>query len=219
MLAFATIAIAMVGCKALPFPDPHYEGAYGQVLKRWTRTLTLYSGLETRAFVRVVYLSPEVVEAQTAEIVRLRDELPDQAAQTLERMRYENRKPSFFAVAYLPDRTANDWDAANSVWRLAVNMGLGEQSPEKVERFERPFNAEMRVLYPYLDEYSIAYKITFPPPLPPVGAPEFVPTEVQFVAAGAPGKLRFGWTLPDGSDPLEHVKGEGGPPQGRQSSP
>ena len=172
-VASAKVAIASIAlcaaCRSLPFPDPHLEGDYGKALKRWTRTVALYSGLETRAFVRMVYLSPEFVAAQAQELSKLRAELPDQAAETLSRMRAEHRAPTFFAIAYLPDRTANDWNDPDSVWRIAVNLGLGEQRPEKIVRYERPFNAELRALYPYLDEYSTAYLIRFPEPGAPQG--------------------------------------------------
>ena len=57
-------ALLLAGCRSLPFPDPHLEGEYGKALKRWTRTVSVYSGLETRAFVRMVYLSPEFIAAQ-----------------------------------------------------------------------------------------------------------------------------------------------------------
>ena len=124
----AIIAFATVGCRSLPFPDPHLEGEYGKALKRWTRTVALYSGLETRAFVRIVYLSPEFVAAQAQQLSRMRAELPDQAAETLARMREEYRQPSFFAIAYMPDRSANDWNEPISVWRIALNIGLGERA-------------------------------------------------------------------------------------------
>src|SRR5260370_8154347 len=97
----------------------------------------------------------------------MRAELPDQAAQTLARLREEARSPSFFAVAYVPDTTANDWNEPHSVWRIALNMGLGERTPARGQRYEVPFNAEMRALYPYIDDYSVAYVIRFPEPSSP----------------------------------------------------
>ena len=106
-VAIAIVALCAASCRSLPFPDPHLEGDYGRALKRWTRTVALYSGLETRAFVRVIYLSPEFVTAQAQELSKMRAELPDQAAETLARMRSESRQPTFFAIAYVPDRNAN----------------------------------------------------------------------------------------------------------------
>lgn len=210
-LALGVVACAGVSCRSLPFPDPRLEGEYGKALKRWTRAVALYSGLETRAFVRVVYLSPEFVTMQAAELSKMRAELPDQAAQTLSRLREDYREPTFFAVAYFPDRTANDFNEPGSVWRIAVNFGTGERNPDRIVRYDRPFNAEMRALYPYLDEYSTAYLIHFPEPAPPpqqlpaaaqVPSPrpleKFIPAEAHMVMAGALGKLSFNWRL-DGS--------------------
>ena len=205
LFAVATVALA-TACRTLPFPDPDLQGDYGKALKKWTREVALYSGLETRAFVRVVYLSPDFVNAQAIEISRMRAELPDKAAETLAHLREEYRQPSFFAVVYMPDRTANDWNESGSVWRLALNLGLGERAPEKIQRFETPFNAELRALYPYLDDYSAGYLLKFPEPFPAVAAaaaspPQtFTPTEAQLVAAGALGKMQFRWRLDGGPE-------------------
>src|SRR5438477_7290162 len=211
LLSIAIVALATIGCRSLPFPDPHLEGEYGKALKRWTRTVTLYSGLETRAFARVVYLSPEFVFAQAQQLSRMRAELPDQAAETLARLREEYRQPSFFAVAYMPDKTANDWNEPESVWRIALNLGLGQRPPDRILRWERPFNAEIRALYPYLDEYSTAYLLRFPEPEPPeqegspqpapaASAEKFKPVEATVVISGAVGTMRFHWRLDGGPE-------------------
>ena len=198
MKRLALLLLLLAGCRTLPFPDPHLEGEYGQTLKKWTRSVPLYAGLGTRAFVRVVYLSPQFVTAQAKMISTMRAEMPDQAAETLAHLRDEYRQPAFFAIAYIPDKTANDWNEAGSVWRIALNLGTGEQAPEKIERFERPFNAELRALYPYLDDYSTAYLIRFPPvpsasPQRPMDA--FIPEEAHLVIASAIGRMTFNWRL------------------------
>jgi hypothetical protein len=215
---------ACAACKTLPFPDPELEGEYGMALRKWTRQVALYSGLETRAFVRIVYLSPDFVLSQAKELSRMRAELPDKAAQTVAKMQEDYRQPSFFAVVYVPDKTANDWNEPNSVWRLALNMGLGEQPPEKIQRFEVPFNAELRALYPYLDDYSVAYLLRFPDPvLPPtpgaarIPSDQFTPTEVQLIAAGALGKMVFRWRLDGG--PESAPSAEPGPEQQKATTP
>ncbi|HET9751947.1 MAG TPA: hypothetical protein VFP52_03255 [Myxococcales bacterium] len=214
--AFAALALA-AGCRTLPFPDPHLEGEYGQALKKWTRRVALYSGLETHAFVRVVYLSPDFVNEQAKELSRMRAELPDQAAATLARLREDYRQPSFFAVVYIPDKGANDWNEPTSVWRLALNLGMGETAPDRVTRFEPPFNAELRALYPYIDEYSIGYLIRFPDPEPQEAANKFTPVDAHLVAAGALGKMRFHWRLDGG--PEEPSSAEAGPPEKPASTP
>jgi hypothetical protein len=143
------------------------------------------------------------VEAQAKEVSLLRAELPDQAAATLEKLREDNSKPSFFAVVYIPDRTANDWQNKDTVWRIALNVGLGEQPPQKVQRFETPFNAELRALYPYLDDYSVAYRLQFDEPAPPPSAPgappvNFTFNELSVKVASALGKMVFHFRLDGG---------------------
>ena len=143
----------------------------------------------------------------------MRAELPDQAAETRTRLREQYRPPTFFAVVYMPDKTANDWRYRDSIWRIAVNVGAGERSPEKVERFEVPFNAEQRALYPYLDEYSVAYRIRFPASS---GAGVYPPGNADLIIAGAPGTMRFHWRSGGNEAP---PSAEPGPPEGRPQTP
>jgi hypothetical protein len=191
-LCGAALLAALLGCKTLPFPEPELEGEYGKVLGLWTRRVALYSGLETRGFCRVVYLSPEFVDAQAKKIAEMRAERPDQAQQTREKLRAETATPTVFAVFYTPDRESNDWNDKDSVWRIALDVGLGETAPQRIERFERPFNAEMRTLYPYVDDYSVAYAIHFPAPQAPPG---FRPSDARLLVAGALGQMEFKWNL------------------------
>lgn len=199
MVKGLSISLALTaGCRTLPFPDPHLEGPYGATLSRWTRKAALYNGLETRAFVRIVYLSPEVIAAQARQVSQMRAELPDKAAETLQRMRQADAHPTFFAIVYIPDKTANDWNETgdNAAWRIALNTGFGEHAPERVERIERPFSAELRALYPYLDDYSVGYLLHFPDGHGPDGSE---PVDAQLIAAGALGRMEFRWVLADGT--------------------
>jgi hypothetical protein len=181
------------GCRTLPFPEPHLEGRYGEVLRTWTRQQAVYQGLETRAFTQVIYLARPLVDVQGELISGLRAEPALARERTLERMRRETATPTFFVVMRTPDRNWNDLESKTSIWRIAVDFGAGEFEPEKVQRLERPFSAELQTLYPYLDEYSVAYVVHFaaaaaagrtPPPLP------------AMVIAGVLGAMRFNWTVP-----------------------
>ena len=190
-----SVAVALVllgACRTLPFPEPELEGEYGKKLALWTRSVAIYSGLETRGFCRVVYLSPDFVDAQAKKISQMRAELPDEAQQTRERLRAQTASPTVFAIFYSPDKQSNDWNDRESIWRIALNLGLGEVAPQKIERFDRPFNAEQRALYPYLDDYSVGYMIHFPRQQAP---PDYRPTEAELIVAGAPGKMAFHWNL------------------------
>ena len=189
---FAVALLALCACKTLPFPEPELEGEYGKALALWTRKVAVYAGLETRGFCRVVYLSPEFIDAQAKKIAEMRAERPDQAQQTRAKLHDDNATPTVFAVLYTPDRQSNDWNERDSVWRIALDVGFGEVEPQRIERYDRPFNAEMRALYPYVDDYSVGYAIHFPAPKAPPG---FHPTDARFIAASALGKMEFKWNL------------------------
>ena len=108
-------------------------------------------------------MTPELVRAQAEMLSSMRAEPPALAAARLSRMQADAALPTIFAVAYMPEPEWNDWDAKNSVWRVAIQgCPSGDAAPIKVERFDPPFNAEMYSLYPYLDEYSSAYRLQFP---------------------------------------------------------
>jgi hypothetical protein len=191
-LAVLLALSSLIGCRTLPFPEPELEGAYGKVLGKWTREVALYSGLETRGFCRTIYLSGEFIDAQAKKISDMRAELPDEAQRTRQRLRAQAATPTVFSIFYTPDKYSNDWNEKNSVWRIALNLGLGQVEPQQIERIERPFNAELRALYPFLDDYSVAYMIHFPVQPAPAG---FTPAEAEMVVAGALGKMDFKWSL------------------------
>lgn len=189
--AVALLAL-FCACKSLPFPQPELVGEYGKTLALWTRRVALYSGLETRGFCQVVYMSPEFVDAQAKKISEMRAELPAEAQRTREKLRAETATPTVFAVFYTPDKLSNDWNEKDSVWRIGLDVGLGEVEPQRIERFERPFNAEIRTLYPYVDDYSIAYAIHFPGQPAPTN---YRPTQARLIVAGALGRMEFNWNL------------------------
>lgn len=157
------LALALAaGCKSLPFPDPKLEGPYGAMLERHVRSATVYEGLEARAFVRVVWVSPALAEQQARELSARRNETPAEAAARLEAARQGRGRPTFFAIVHTSDFTWNDWHKPDSAWRLAL-AARPELRPERVVRFAKPFHAEQVALYPFLDDQQVGYQIEFPP--------------------------------------------------------
>jgi len=183
-------AVLFAGCVSLPISESTPPGPYGAALDKATRRATLYSSLETRAFVRATYLSPEFITAQAAEISRLRAEPAEQAAARLARMREENKAPGFFVALHTPEKSWNDWNEPNSVWRLAADVGKGEIDKPKIQRVERP-DAETLALYPYLDSFSVGYVLRFEGSGPAADG-----GRVRLMAAGALGQIRLEWAQP-----------------------
>jgi hypothetical protein len=177
---------AMESCSKIPIPEPQLEGVYGLELKQDTRRAALYKGLETRLWIHMVWLKPDLVAAQAAQLSLMRAEPPDVASARKEKMLAESAAPTFFAIVYTPIANWNDFDAKNSVWRIALEGGrLGEATPVKVTRYDGPFNAELMALYPYVDDFSTAYRIQFPP--------DSMGEKPKVLLAGTLGKVELDW--------------------------
>ena len=155
--------LVLSGCRGLPFPEPALSDPYGQALKAETRITSVYQGLETRIFTRLVRLSPGLVAAQCHELSEARAESPAQAAERLSKTLAENAAPTFFAVVHTPEARWNDWELPNSAWHIALLQGEQQTAPERVTRLDRPYSPELKRLYPYLDDFAVLYRIRFPP--------------------------------------------------------
>jgi hypothetical protein len=180
-------ALGTAGCRTLPFPEPKLEGAYGASLRNQTRRTVLYDWLEVRAFVHVVRVTPDLARAQAARLSELRGEPAEVAAARRDKALADIGVVSFFAAVYMRRPDWNDWDSKKeSSWRIALVGNTGaQQTPALVERFERPYAPEIEALYPYVEDFHVAYRLKFTAMPPGPGT--------KLVIAGALGRLEFEW--------------------------
>ena len=185
LLACAALS-GLAACRSIPFAEPKLEGEYGAALKVATREAAVFDNLETRAFVHVIQVTPQLAEAQADKLSALRGEPPSVAAARKAKARDEAAlKPIFFAVVSTPSAQWNDWDQKSSAWRIALGPDY-LRVPVKMERFERPFSVELLALYPYLDDFHTGYRLEFE------GKVEATPL---LQISGALGKMMFDWSL------------------------
>jgi hypothetical protein len=184
-LLCAAALCAVAACRSIPFPEPKLEGPYGAALKAATREAALFDNLETRAFVHVIQITPQLAEAQADQLSALRGEPPTVAVARKTKARDEAQKPLFFAIVSTPYAQWNDWEQKGSAWRIALGPDY-LRVPVKVERFERPFSVELLTLYPYLDDFHTGYRLEFD------GKVEAAP---QMQISGALGKMMFDWSV------------------------
>jgi len=189
-MALGAALLALASCARLPVAEPRLEGEYGKLLRQETRRATLYQGLEVRLFVHAVRQTPELVRAQAALLSTARTETPAQTADRLAQLQRDNAAPVFVAVVYTPEASWSDWESKSSVWRLALQgcgagPNGGDVAPTKVERFDVPFSADLIALYPYLDEFSSLYRLTFP-----AGSSC---AEPKLLIAGTLGQVTLSW--------------------------
>ena len=185
LLALLCTASGLGGCRGIPYPEPSVEGEYGTALKNATRRASLIEGLETRAFVHLVYVTPELAALQADRLSAFRAEPPAEAAARRDRARAEVAAPTFFAIVFTPERNWNDWESKKSSWRIALDTPAGQSVPVSVQRFERPFGVELAKTYPFVDDFHVAYKLQFPAGV--------ITQPPHLTVAGALGKMEFSW--------------------------
>ena len=183
LAALLASAALLPACRSIPFAEPALEGEYGAALKAATREAALFNQLETRAFVHVIHVTPELAERQAEKLSQLRGEPPAVAAERKVKARTDAAAPTFFAIVSMPSAQWNDWESKSSAWRIALGPEL-VRVPTSVQRFERPFTVELLALYPYLDDFHTGYRMVFDGKLE--GPP-------KLQVSGALGKMQFDW--------------------------
>ena len=165
-LAVLALAVAggcaQVNALKTKAPDPGTrEGEWAARRNQATRRASLYDRFEHRATVTVTYLSPEVRMARARRLgewlgwtqQELDRHLADEAA---EAGRYED----FVIAFYTSDRHANDLDATQSVWRVALDVGGGQEFvTHDVTALES--NTTLVHLYPYVGVFDVVYRVRF----------------------------------------------------------
>ena len=184
-LLCCALSLPLAGCSGIPYSESAADGPYGSALKHATRRAALIDTLETRAFVRLVHVSPELAAMQAERLSALRGEGPAESAARRERARADASAPTFLAVVFTPHPEWNDWGAKGSSWRIALDAAGGQVEPASVQRFERPFPVELTWNYPFIDDFHVAYRLQFPAGTPSQAA--------HLTVAGVLGKLEFDW--------------------------
>jgi len=129
--------------------------AYRAALETWTRSKTVYSSFETRLKVVATYRSAQFQKAYREEYDRVCDgsvRLDATAPQGME----------FLVYAYTPNREANDFADARSIWEVFMAVNGGERFvPVDLRRIEDVTPA-MEEFFPYINRHhGSVYTVTF----------------------------------------------------------
>lgn len=131
------------------------SSAYRKELKRWTRSETVYSSFETRLKVVATWRSAEFQRVYSAEYDRVYDgsvRLDVTSSPGME----------FLFYAYTPNREANDFADARSIWKVYMVTKGGERfMPVDLRRIEDVTPA-MEEFFPYINiHHGSVYTVTF----------------------------------------------------------
>lgn len=165
LLGCANARIPRVGGDPAPIdPDPAAESAYQQTLERYTRSQGVFDFLDTRLFVYATWESTPFVEARVKRFARFRALPADEERAALEAERQRLKDVTEFHLAvHANEPKMDDFDRANSMWRLALLVDGKETTPELIERIGRT-STEQRSYYSYMEPFWVGYRVRFPRP-------------------------------------------------------
>jgi len=146
-----------------PLPAGTPAADYDDALGTWTREARVYRKLESRIIAAATYLSPRFIEAMAAEQRRVFTSTAAELATWRQGHTDKTaRSEVFFVAVSTRDRSWNDLDQHDSMWRLYLETDRGDKvSPERIEavRGQPPLLVHF---FPHLGHFSIGYWVYFP---------------------------------------------------------
>lgn len=154
--------VPVVGEAAPAAKDPSEEQSYRDTLARYTGHKEIYNGFDTRIFAAATLQSWKFRQARVRRTALFKAQTAEEVEAALAKERAEHDVGTeFFLGVHLNDKRYDDFDKKDTIWHLALVGAGGELAPTSVDRIGRS-NLDMRALYPYMDDFWVAYRVKFP---------------------------------------------------------
>jgi hypothetical protein len=160
--------LSLVAGNCAPKPSMRGPGklddVYESQLKQWTEGGRVYHSIDRVMFVYATYLSPEFRQAFGSQYVKIFGIDPGKVDSDLEMIATSvGRGHEFFVFADTTNLSWNNFDEADSVWRMAL-WGGSEQlgvPPMSITRFKGR-GPNLKAFFPYLNKFGRCYFVVFP---------------------------------------------------------
>ena len=180
VLGAGACAVPRVGEQGPRAPNESAEKVYQATLNRYSDHVEVYDLLDTRIFAGMTYQSWPFREARVQRVALFQEQPRELVEKNLaaERASFDSFHEFFFGV-YSASYRFDDFDRKDSIWRIALVTESGETTPVSVERIGRS-TLNLRAIYPYLDDFWVAYRIRFARNTPS-GAPVIPAGTTRFI--------------------------------------
>ncbi|MFO0585337.1 MAG: hypothetical protein U0229_23905 [Anaeromyxobacter sp.] len=163
-LAALALALTAASCVLIhprqPKPNPD-QGDWAEARDAAMRGAQLYDGIDHRANAVAVHLTTRVREARAARLADWYAWSPAELDARLAQERAEAAAGEEFVVAfYTADLRANDLDAKESIWRVALVVEGINSLPTKIEGITVDWTVKQ--LYPVFGPFDLVYRVRFP---------------------------------------------------------
>jgi hypothetical protein len=145
--------------------DKGVSKVYIEDLNTWTRKDAVYSQFETNVMISTTYKSNAFNRAYLNEYARIYN-LTDVEMKRREEMLFgfPSTSTEFLFYASMVNKDANDFDKANSIWKIFLIDEKGNKvEPLEIRKIEK-ISAIMEGFFPYINKYyGTSYNLKFPP--------------------------------------------------------
>lgn len=166
------------------------ETAYEVTISKYSDRGEAYDQLDARIFCAATYQSWAFREARVQRLASFQSQTAEQVLKTLdqERSAFDAYYEFWFGV-HVNDLRFDDFDRPNSIWKLILVTDSTEAQPSQIRRMGRA-DLNMRAIYPYMDEFWVAYWVRFPR-IALDGSPVVMPgtTRIKFRVASTLGRV------------------------------
>ena len=190
LLIGLSIGFAATGCSTprlqspaelAVFGDHMTESEYKKLLQRHTKKARGYSGLHNVFHFEAIMMTEEIIGAVARRKALFYQWTEDELRDHLEsELQSTSSKTKVFISFYTPERSHDDLNSANSMWRLYLQAGNRRYSGN-ARKLADPV-AQISSIYPFHDMWSSAYEVDFLIPSSQLNL-----GEVKFTVTGALG--------------------------------
>ncbi len=143
--------------------DPYHTRAYKKVSNAWTREARIHSGLQVELIVSATFKSAEFRRAYTDEYATAYKLTPEEKeAFWDDQLTAATSGHEFVVASFVPDKKWDDFDKAQSMWRIyLINDNNERVTPVQVRRVKKN-DAVTSHFFPYVTPWKSIYTVRFP---------------------------------------------------------
>lgn len=171
-------------------PSSDSSTSYLPLIRAEVQTQKSYDGLTNTMESSLVFLTPELRQAQIHELARTYgwsfEKTNEEKSKNLEST---SSQVVFFLAFYSPEKKLNQLEKVKSPFHIFLEAD-GKRYAAQIKRTKQP-TFELKKLYPFLSQWHIPYEVAFPLPLENLKEKEF-----SFEIAGPGGHQVFKFSYP-----------------------